>query len=76
MIRDILNERGMTVVAFAKRLSCTRENAHRILSKENLDIELLLRICRILDYDFFLAISKCNNFGYSDELVHTQTHKE
>lgn len=65
----------MTVVSFADQLSCTRENAHRILNKDNIDIELLLRISRILDYDFFEEISKCNNFGHSDEMLHTQSRE-
>lgn len=71
MIRNVLREKGMTVVSFAKQLSCTRENAHRILNKENIDIELLIRICNILDYDFFLKISSCNHFGHSDQDNHT-----
>ena len=45
MIREVLRERQMTVVSFAERLSCTRENAHRILNKVNMDTGCYGSIC-------------------------------
>lgn len=72
MVREVLKERQMTVVSFAERLSCTRENAHRILNKANMDTGLLMKISGILDFDFFSEISKCGDFGHSDKIIHTK----
>lgn len=70
-IREVLLQRKMTVTDFAKALSCTRENAHRILGKRNIDVEKLIQISRILSHDFFQDISNCNHFYHCDENGHT-----
>lgn len=48
----------MTIVSFSSRLSCTRANVYKILEKKSIDTDLLLRISKILDYDFFKLYSK------------------
>ncbi len=65
MIRQVLLERGITVTDFAKTLSCSRENAHRILKKETLDTDLLMKISEVLKYDFFRAISESRHGSFS-----------
>jgi len=57
-IREVLDERGMSVTTFARLMSCSRQNAHRILKKKTLDTELLMRISEILEHDFFRDISE------------------
>lgn len=57
LIRQKVNESGMTVVGFAERLSCTRVNAYKIFSKKSIDTDTLLRISVILDFDFFTLYS-------------------
>lgn len=59
--RQILSElrrQERTVTWFARQVCCTRQHAYRIFEKDNLDIVLLLRICRILNRDFFKDISQ------------------
>lgn len=53
LIRNELTRRNMTVVAFARQLSCTRVNAYKIFEKKSIDTGMLLRISVILEYDFF-----------------------
>ena len=48
----------MTIVLFSSRLSCTRANAYKIFEKKTIDTDMLLRISKILDYDFFKLYSK------------------
>lgn len=50
-------DKGMTVVAFARSIPTSRENAYRIFKKDNIDIKMLQRICHILDHDFFQDLS-------------------
>lgn len=57
MIRERLEADGRTVVWFAAQIHCSRVNAYKIFSKESIDVELLCRICSVLNHDFFLDIS-------------------
>ena len=57
-IKEKIKEQGMTVVGFSSRLSCTRANVYKIFEKKSIDTDLLLRISKILDYDFFQLYSK------------------
>ena len=59
-IKEVLKERGITVVAFARAISCSRENVYRIFKNDNIDVHQLKRIGRILDYNFFKDISECD----------------
>lgn len=38
---------------FARQLGCSRTNVYKIFGKENIDTGLLLRISRIMGYNFF-----------------------
>ena len=58
IIEQQFREQGHTVTWFANQLCCTRADVYKIFSKDNIDVHLLLRISRILRYDFFKAISQ------------------
>ncbi|MBO7054974.1 MAG: XRE family transcriptional regulator [Bacteroidales bacterium] len=58
MIRQELKNQGRSVTWFAAQLNCHRVNAHNILRRKNIDIELLIRISQILNYNFLEAIAK------------------
>ena len=52
-IKNKLHEKNISIVSFARQLSCTRTNVYKILDKKSIDTDLLLRISIILQYDFF-----------------------
>lgn len=56
-IRSELEKQGKTVVWFAGELSCHRTNVYKIFSKSYIDTHDLMRISKILDYDFFQEYS-------------------
>lgn len=58
LIQQKVSENGMTVVAFARKLSCTRVNAYKLFSRSSIDTETLMRISLILDFDFFKEFSE------------------
>lgn len=58
LIQQKVSEKGMTVVAFARKLSCTRVNAYKLFSRSSIDTETLMRISLILDFDFFKELSE------------------
>lgn len=57
LIRERLKAEERSVAWFARKLSCSRANVYKIFRKEYIDTELLTRISRILDYDFFQYFS-------------------
>ena len=58
LIREQVESQGKTVVWFAEQLSCSRANVYKIYEKTSLDTALLMRVCIILNYDFFSAFSE------------------
>ena len=58
MVRQVLKEQGRSVTWLAKELHCCRTNMYLIFEKQYLDIELLLRISKILNYNFFTQLSQ------------------
>ena len=61
-IQEVVEERGMTVVDFARAIPCSRENVYKIFRKDNIDIKQLAHICQVLSHDFFLELSECGQF--------------
>jgi len=57
-IREELKRQERTVAWFARQICCTRTHVYKIFEKENIDVDLLLRISRILNHDFFKDISE------------------
>lgn len=45
--------RKATVTWFAGQLGCSRTNVYKIFCKEHIDTGLLMRISRIMGYNFF-----------------------
>ena len=70
MIRAELKEQGRTVTWFAKAIHTTRTNVYKILSKESIDLKLLIRISKLLYHDFLSECSKaCKNEPQKDTEV-------
>ena len=57
LIKQKMEEQNKTVVWLAKQLSYTRANIYKLFNKKSIDTEVLFRISRALDFDFFTAYS-------------------
>ena len=57
IIKEVLDKQGISVIQFSKMIPCSKANAYKIISKEDLDGNLLKRISEILNYDFFQEYS-------------------
>ena len=57
-IKEIMGQQGVTATQLAKDVSCARLHIHRLFRKENIDIALLERISKALNYDFFRDLSE------------------
>ena len=58
LIRQKLDDRRQSVTWFATQIYCSRSNCYKIFNNHDIDTELLHRICKVLDHDFFKDISR------------------
>lgn len=57
-IKEVLAEQGRTSLWLARQLSYNRTTMYKIYDKASLDTQMLLRISRIMEHDFFKEFSK------------------
>ena len=57
LIKAELARQGRSITWLAAQLGCTRQNAYKIFRRKWIYTDLLLKICDILDYDFFKCFS-------------------
>ncbi|MBR4497533.1 MAG: helix-turn-helix domain-containing protein [Bacteroidales bacterium] len=53
IIHAKLREQGRSTSWLAKQIPCSRNNLYKIFSKPSINTDVLLRISKILDYNFF-----------------------
>lgn len=57
-IEQVVREKRLSISELASQICCTRNNVYKIFGRKSIDTELLERIARILDYDFFKDLSE------------------
>jgi lambda repressor-like predicted transcriptional regulator len=57
-IEETLREKGMSVMAFSKKIKRSRNVVYDIFNRTSIDTELLLLICKALETDFFKLYSE------------------
>lgn len=60
-IKAKLKEQGRTVTWFAKAIHTDRRNVYKIMNKSNLDLSLLIKISKVLNYNFLRIIADSIN---------------
>ena len=58
LIREKLEEQQQTIVWLSKQLCCSRTNVYKILNKNSIDTNELMRISKILHFNFFEIYAK------------------
>lgn len=63
LIEEKVKDRHLTNAEFARMIHCARTSLYHIYSSKNIDVERLLLISKVLDYDFigevYLKNSQC-----------------
>ncbi len=57
-IKAKMKEQEHSVTWFARQLHCDRTNVYDIFRRHDIDTALLMRICHILNFDFFSLFSE------------------
>ncbi|MDR2684349.1 MAG: helix-turn-helix transcriptional regulator [Prevotellaceae bacterium] len=66
IIKEKVEERKMSVAAFARKIHCDRTTIYDIYKRKSIDTELLIKISYALDYDFIHRVyfhKKDNEFS-------------
>ena len=56
-IREVVAQKGIKVPWIAQQLGCHRNNVYLIFSRKWIDTGTLMKLSRILGYDFFAVLS-------------------
>lgn len=62
MIRCQLKEQGRSMTWFANAIHSDRSNAYKMLKRNSIDLNLLMNISELLNYDFLSECSKALDF--------------
>jgi len=79
-IREVLDKSHLSITEFASNINRTRDVAYKIFAKDHIDTELLQKISKVLNHDFFSYFTinfsgvkdKDNLYGYAtkEEMNH------
>ena len=61
LIKERFDESNLSVPEFAAALNKSRTTIYDIFNRKSMDIDLLLQISDILDYDFLVKIYELNS---------------
>ena len=61
LIKDRFLKSGLSIEDFANSIGCNRDNVYDIFRRERINTDQLLKISKILQYDFFEVYSKLIN---------------
>lgn len=56
LIKEKMRERGLSVSDLAYALHYERTNIYKIFKRNSIDVDLLMRISKVLDYDFLRKV--------------------
>lgn len=56
IIQAKVDERGMSYAEFARSIHCARTSLYHLFESKSIDIERLLLICEVLEYDFISEV--------------------
>ncbi len=57
-IKEVLKQDGRTARWLADNIPCERTNVYNIFHRKSIDTRLLQRICEVMQYDFFIDLSR------------------
>lgn len=63
-IKEELKKQERSISWFAKKLNCNRSNVYKIFERTTIDTELLVRISRILNRNFFTLYTNERKLPY------------
>ena len=75
IIKEKLNEKSMTITDLAKKINRDRTTVYDIFERKSIDIELLIKISDVLDYDFIHKVYFPENANTPKILIAVEIEK-
>ena len=74
-IKEVFDAKKMRLKDFAESVGIARQNIYRIFEKDTIDIELLLQISLVLDYNFlqYYTNESSGTYNYKFGINHNKT---
>lgn len=72
IIQQKVDERGISYAEFARKIHCARTSLYHIFNSKNIDVERLLLISEVLEYDFINEIylhKRANGYAQTPCLI-------
>lgn len=69
LIKEKVTEKRLSQEALGKMINTTKQNVGNIYKRRSIDTQLLLKLCAVLEYDFFEAF-------YAEEPLKSMRKKE
>ena len=69
LIKEKVTEKRLSQEALGKMINTTKQNVGNIYKRRSIDTQLLLKLCTVLEYDFFEAF-------YTEEPLKSMRKKE
>ena len=57
-VREVMDYRGISACALSTMIPCERSNVYNIFKRSNISVDLLMRLCVVLEHDFFKELSE------------------
>ena len=75
LVKAVFDESGLTVAEFAKRIHCDRTNVYKIFARQSLDTELLVKISKALQHNFFVDVMNMSGLDIMCNLLEWEMAK-
>lgn len=62
LIKSVFDASGMTVSELARKIHCERTNVYKIFNRRSIDVELIVKISKILNHNFLADVMKYHGF--------------
>lgn len=67
IIQAKVKERGLGYAEFARRINCARTSIYSLFNSKSIDVERLLHISEVLEYDFISEVYMKKSFTHPDD---------
>ena len=74
LIKEVFDEKGISVTEFARRINCARPNVYSIFERYDIGVEQLLDISEALDHNFLDDIQLKSGMDSSLQTQHLHVY--
>lgn len=74
LIKDVFDEKGISVTEFARRINCARPNVYSIFERYDIGVEQLIDISEALEHNFLDDVQMRSGLNSNLKTQHLDLH--